>query len=224
MKKTNDYYLQNIGNISYEEFKDIQKRTPDVSFEEMSRAGAYLLLRQRPVTIEQARAQIMYMHARSPNANSEYEIKRHLRMYSLYAPQEEIDKDCREITHIISKEHKVINIYREIARYLERKRGIPERDSKIIEEDYSVYFSQGKLLYIWNFWRGDFDRIKNSDFDSTDNLVIESEWLSDKTSAEKIVEEKSKLPAHNKGRVYISKQEMSKDSKTQLQIGVEIEK
>lgn len=203
-KKSHKDYLKIFGNISYEAFKDIQKRSPNVSLEEMNRAGAYLLLRQRPTTLEEMRAQTIHIHVRGSNENKEYEINRHLRMYYPDAKQEEIDKDVEEIARIILGGNKVINTNREISRYLERKKGILENDSKIIEEDYSVYFHQGLNMYIWNFWRGDFDRVKNLDFDSNDKIIIKSEWRSDKTSAEKVVEEKEKSSFY-KGRVNVSK-------------------
>jgi len=197
-------HLNDLGDISYETFKDIQKRAPNVSFDEMNRAGAYLLLRQKPVTLEEARAQTMNIAARSSNANAEYEIRRHLMIYHPNSTQEELEKDCGEIQLILSKGDKV-NTNREIARYLERKKGILEKDSKIIEEDYSVYLSQEKILHIWNFWRGDFDGVTDECFDS--NGKLKSEWLSDRESAEKVLEEESKRIA-NKGRIYVSKQEM----------------
>jgi len=83
------------------------------------------------------------------------------------------------------------------------------KGGEVNKDKYKVYYGQGRLLYIWNFLRGDFDRIKNEDFDSNDNLKVKSEWVSDKESAEKVVEDKSKWSTY-RGRVFVSKQEMKR--------------
>ena len=205
--KVDDDFLENLGNISYEQFKDIQKRSPHISFEDNNRAGAYVLLRQRSTTLEEKRAQVLIVSFMGDKNREDHEIKRHLKLWFPDSTEEEKEKDFNEIKNIISKENKYILTIRQVARYLERKKGITEKDSEMIEEDYSVYFSQGQLLYIWNFWREDFDRLKNEHFDSNDMLKMDSEWLSDKKSADKIMEEKEKLPFY-KGRLSVSRQKM----------------
>jgi hypothetical protein len=67
-------------------------------------------------------------------------------------------------------------------------------------------YHQGKLLYYWNFNRGDFDRVLNADFDKNENLVMRKEWLSDKQSAEKVVEDKSRWSFYE-DRVLVVKKE-----------------
>lgn len=71
---------------------------PNISFSERAKLAKELLSKQEPVTLNQARAQVLCLKIySSSNKNKEEDIKYHLEMYYPNWTKEQIEKVCAEL-------------------------------------------------------------------------------------------------------------------------------
>ena len=72
----------------------VSKRTMEkMTFKERAKVAMELLAKQKPVTLKQARAQVLWMKVQSQNPNKGQEIKHLLKMYHVDWTQEQIDDE-----------------------------------------------------------------------------------------------------------------------------------
>lgn len=103
------------------EIKSLRKKLPyDVSFREMSILGWDVLAKQKPSSLEEMRAQTVWLHSKSSSGINDLEIKRHLILYFPDWTNKQIEDGVNEIRIIMLREVEVKNTQRAIASYLKR--------------------------------------------------------------------------------------------------------
>lgn len=88
-----------------------------MSFQERAKLGMEMLSKQRSFTLEEMRAQTLWIHAITPTGVNDLVIKDSLKMYYPKWTLEQIDKGCDEIKCLILKEIKWGDITQAIADY-----------------------------------------------------------------------------------------------------------
>ena len=103
------------------EIERLRKKLPHVSFRERSILGFDGLAKQKPFTLEEARAQSIHIKMRSSHTiDKKGEIKHLLKMYHPNWTQEQIEDGFDEIQRIILRESKGCDVKQAIANYLKK--------------------------------------------------------------------------------------------------------
>lgn len=89
--------------VDAEELTRLKSKPLSASFEELAALQMDVLERQKPVTIEEARAQVLWLHSKSSTGVNDLEIKRHLEMYFPDWTSDKIEDGINKIKTIITR-------------------------------------------------------------------------------------------------------------------------
>lgn len=109
--------------VDEKELSLMRSRLPSVSFNEMSTLGFEVLERQPPTSLEEKRAQVVWLHSKCSTGINDLEIKRHLKMYFPDWTNDKIEDGYNEIKTIITREHEGEKAQQKIVGYLKRNQG-----------------------------------------------------------------------------------------------------